>query len=141
LLDGLPPDKSSKLLARLMKVCGDTSAVAEGGDDAADTAWFVMPAGLHRSYFTHHLHFIACSCRRIIVPTRAQQTRKSGASDHRWPSFLSFCFPFRTWSALFVRFLLVRAQCCLYLRFSGLSKTGDVCDCHSRLGALPNPIP
>jgi putative transposase len=32
-----------------------------GGYDAADTMRF-MPAGLHRTYGAHHLHFITCSC-------------------------------------------------------------------------------
>ena len=28
--------------------------------------WDFMPAGLHRPYGAHHLHFIACSCSRRL---------------------------------------------------------------------------
>jgi putative transposase len=36
-----------------------------GGYDAADTMR-LMPAGLHRTYGAHHLHFITCSCYRRL---------------------------------------------------------------------------
>jgi putative transposase len=35
--------------------------LCKGGNDAADTMR-CMPAGLHRTYGAHHLHFITCSC-------------------------------------------------------------------------------
>ena len=48
--------------------------------------WFVMPAGQHRSYYAHDLHFITCSCcrqhRSHPCATNAQEwgTRISVAS-------------------------------------------------------------
>ena len=39
--------------------------LCKGGDDAADTMGR-MPAGLHRTYGAHHLHFITWSCSRRL---------------------------------------------------------------------------
>ena len=37
--------------------------------------WAVMPSGLHRSYGTHHLHFITCSCYRRLPFLNSVQAR------------------------------------------------------------------
>jgi putative transposase len=37
--------------------------------------WFVMPAGLHRTYGAHHLHFITCSCYRRLPFLSAARSR------------------------------------------------------------------
>jgi len=37
--------------------------------------WFVMPAGLHRTYGAQHLHFITCSCYRRLPFLRTARAR------------------------------------------------------------------
>ena len=47
----------------------------KGGNDAAGSMGLVMPAGLHRSYGAHHLHFITCSGYRRLPFFSSRQAR------------------------------------------------------------------